>query len=107
MKIGFIGLGNMGSGMAANLLAAGHELTVYNRTAEKAGALVAQGARLAKTAADASTGDVVFTMLADDEAVESAALGGDGVVRSLAPGRIHVSASTISVAFRKNSPANT
>ena len=54
IKIGFIGLGNMGSGMAANLLKAGYELTVYNRTAEKARALVDQGARLAKTPAEAS-----------------------------------------------------
>ena len=47
MKIGFIGLGNMGSGMAANLLKAGHEVTVYNRTAAKAQSLVNQGARYA------------------------------------------------------------
>jgi 3-hydroxyisobutyrate dehydrogenase-like beta-hydroxyacid dehydrogenase len=97
MKVGFIGLGNMGSGMAANLLKARYELTVYNRTAEKASALVDQGARPAKTPADASKGDVVVTMLADDEALESAAFGGHGVISSLAQGAIHVSASTISV----------
>jgi 3-hydroxyisobutyrate dehydrogenase-like beta-hydroxyacid dehydrogenase len=99
MKIGFIGLGNMGSGMAANLLKAGHELTVYNRTAEKAEALVVQGALLAKTPAEASKVDIVFTMLADDEALESIAFGEHGVVSSLAPGTIHVSAGTISVAL--------
>ncbi|MBO0912030.1 MAG: NAD(P)-dependent oxidoreductase [Acidobacteria bacterium] len=99
MKIGFIGLGNMGSGMAANLLKARHELTVYNRTAEKAAALVDLGARLAKTPADASKGDIVFTMLADDEALENAALGEQGVVSTLAQGAIHVSSSTISVAL--------
>jgi len=97
MKVGFIGLGNMGSGMAANLLKAGHELTVYNRTADKARALVDQGARPAKTPAEASKGDVVFTMLADDGALENALFGGDGVLSSLARGAIHVSASTISV----------
>jgi 3-hydroxyisobutyrate dehydrogenase-like beta-hydroxyacid dehydrogenase len=97
MKIGFIGLGNMGLGMAANLLKTGHELTVYNRTAIKAKALVDQGARLAKTPAEASKGDIVFTMLADDQALENAAFGEPGIVSSLAPGAIHVSASTISV----------
>ena len=99
MKIGFIGLGNMGLGMAGNLLKAGHELTVYNRTAEKAKTLVDQGARLAKTLADASKGDIVFTMLADDEALEKAAFGEHGLLSSLAPGAIHVSAATISVAL--------
>ena len=58
------GLGQMGSGIAANLLKAGHELSVYNRSAGKAEALVAQGATLAKTQAAAAQGDVVFTMLA-------------------------------------------
>jgi 6-phosphogluconate dehydrogenase (decarboxylating) len=54
MKVGFIGLGNMGSGMAANLLKAGHTLTVYNRTPARAEALVAQGATLAKTPSEAA-----------------------------------------------------
>jgi 3-hydroxyisobutyrate dehydrogenase-like beta-hydroxyacid dehydrogenase len=97
MKIGFIGLGRMGLGMAANLVKAGHELTVYNRTAEKAKTLVDQGARLAKTPAAASKGDVVFTMLADDEVLENAAFGEHGLLSSLAPGAIHVSAATISL----------
>lgn len=69
MQVGFIGLGNMGSGMAANLLKAGHALTVYNRTPAKAEALVAEGGRLAKTPREAARGDVVITMLADDAAV--------------------------------------
>ncbi|MFZ2019187.1 MAG: NAD(P)-binding domain-containing protein, partial [Methyloceanibacter sp.] len=64
MQVGFIGLGNMGSAMAANLLAAGHALTVYNRTPAKAEALVARGARLAGTPGDAARGAVVVTMLA-------------------------------------------
>jgi 3-hydroxyisobutyrate dehydrogenase-like beta-hydroxyacid dehydrogenase len=55
MKVGFIGLGNMGSGMAANLLKAGHTLTVYNRTPARAEALVAQGATLAKTPSEATS----------------------------------------------------
>ena len=66
MKVGFIGLGNMGSGMAANLLTAGHEVVVHNRTPAKAQPLIDQGARLAQKIADACHGDAVFTMLADD-----------------------------------------
>ena len=66
MKVGFIGLGNMGSGMAANLLKAGHALTVYNRTPAKAEALVAKGATLAKTPGEAARGDVVIAGLSDD-----------------------------------------
>jgi 3-hydroxyisobutyrate dehydrogenase-like beta-hydroxyacid dehydrogenase len=99
MKVGFIGLGNMGSGMAANLLKAGHALTVYNRTPAKAEALVAKGATLAKTPGEAARGDVVITMLADDAAVEGVVFGADGVLAGLQPGSIHISMSTISVAL--------
>ena len=99
MKVGFIGLGQMGSGMAARLLKAGHELTVYNRTPEKAKPLVDKGAKLASRVSDACNGDVVFTMLADDGAVESVVLGQDGVLRHLAKGAMHISSSTISVAL--------
>ena len=66
MKIGFIGLGHMGSGMAHNLLKAGHELTVYNRTPGKAQALFSHGARAATAVADACRGDAVITMLSND-----------------------------------------
>jgi len=99
MKVGFIGLGHMGSGMAQNLLKAGHELTVYNRTPEKVKALVEQGARGAATVADACKGDVVITMLAEDSAVENVVLGEAGILASLRKGAIHVSSSTISVAL--------
>src|SRR5579884_3606060 len=99
MKVGFIGLGNMGAPMAANLLKGGHELTVYNRTAAKAQALVAQGARLAKSPAEASKGEVVFTMLADDRAVEDVVFAESGIVSAMAKHTIHVSSSTISVAL--------
>jgi 3-hydroxyisobutyrate dehydrogenase-like beta-hydroxyacid dehydrogenase len=99
MEIGFIGLGNMGHGMATNLLKAGHRITVYNRSPGKAEALVAQGAAAARSVAEASTGEVVFTMLSDDHAVEEVAFGANGVVASLAPGATHVSSSTISVAL--------
>lgn len=99
MKIGFIGLGNMGRGMATNLTKAGHHVTVYNRSPGKAEALVQQGATAARTIAEASSGEVVFTMLADDHAVENVTFGKDGIVASLAPGATHVSSSTISVAL--------
>ena len=99
MKVGFIGLGNMGSGMAASLLKAGHELAVYNRTPDKAKPLLEKGARKAVSVADACKCDVVITMLADDNAIESVLFGDAGMLANLSKGRIHVSASTISVAL--------
>jgi len=97
MKVGFIGLGNMGSGMAANLLRAGHEMTVFNRTPEKLRPLTDLGARRADTVADACTGEVVITMLADDSALRRVTLGEDGIVDKLRRGATHVSMSTVSV----------
>jgi 3-hydroxyisobutyrate dehydrogenase-like beta-hydroxyacid dehydrogenase len=99
MKVGLIGLGNMGSGMAANLLKAGHELAVYNRTASKAQALVAQGARYAAQVTDVCQGDAVITMLADDGALESVVFSDAGVISNLRKGATHISSSTISVAL--------
>ena len=99
MKIGFIGLGRMGSAMAANLIRAGFDLTVYNRSSQKAGPLVQAGAHLATRIADASRGEVVITMLANDHAVGAAVLGKGGIVESLPAGAIHVSMITISVAL--------
>jgi 3-hydroxyisobutyrate dehydrogenase-like beta-hydroxyacid dehydrogenase len=102
MQIGFIGLGNMGSGMAENLLRAGHALTVYNRTRKAAEPLAARGATIADTPADACKGAAaVFTMLANDEAVESVVSGENGVIAGLAKGAVHISSSTISVALSK------
>ncbi len=97
MRIGFVGLGNMGSAMAANLVTAGHEVTVYNRSRAKVDALAAEGARPADTVAEACGGDAVFTMLANDEAVAGVTFGDDGIVASLGKGATHVSSSTISV----------
>lgn len=99
MEIGFIGLGNMGSAMAGHLVKAGHEVTVYNRSRGKVDALAADGARPASTIAEACGGDVVVTMLANDEAVESAVFADGGVLASLAKGAVHVSSSTISIAL--------
>ena len=99
MRIGFIGLGNMGSAMAANLVKAGYDVTVYNRSRGKADALAAEGARSADSVAEACGGDVVFTMLANDEAVAGVTFGDDGILASLGRGATHVSSSTISVAL--------
>ena len=99
LKIGFIGLGNMGVGMAGSLLKAGHEVTVYNRSQDKVDALATQGAQPARSVPEACRGDVVVTMLANDEAVEAVTFGEDGILASLAPGATHVSSSTISVAL--------
>ncbi len=83
MQVGFIGLGHMGSGIAANLLKAGHDVTVYNRTRAKAAALASQGAKVAEKPSEACRGDAVFTMLADDKAVEETVYGEDGILSAL------------------------
>jgi 3-hydroxyisobutyrate dehydrogenase-like beta-hydroxyacid dehydrogenase len=101
MKIGFIGLGRMGSAMAENLLKAGHDVTVFNRSPEKSRPLVDLGAHLASSIAGACTGEAVITMLADDTAVSNAVLTDDGIVKNLPQRAIHISMSTISVALSK------
>jgi 3-hydroxyisobutyrate dehydrogenase-like beta-hydroxyacid dehydrogenase len=89
----------MGAGMAANLVAAGHEVTAYNRSPAKVQALVARGARGADQIADTCRGEVVVTMLADDAAVEAVVFGDGGVLANLGDRAIHVSSSTIGVAL--------
>ena len=106
MKVGFIGLGRMGAGMAARLLEAGHELTIYNRTRSREQPLLAKGARAAVDIADASRADAVFTMLADDIAVENVIHGDRGMLAHLPSGAIHISASTISVALSERLTAD-
>jgi 3-hydroxyisobutyrate dehydrogenase-like beta-hydroxyacid dehydrogenase len=101
MKTGFIGLGHMGSAMAANLVKAGHDVTVFNRSPEKRRALLELGAHEADSVADACHGQVIITMLADDTAVADVALAKYGIVETLAKGAIHLSMSTISVALSK------
>jgi 3-hydroxyisobutyrate dehydrogenase-like beta-hydroxyacid dehydrogenase len=96
MDIGFIGLGNMGAAMAENLLTAGHSVTAYNRSRTKVDALVAAGARPAHTVAEACRGEVVMSMLADDDAVAAVTFGDDGILATLRAGAVHVSSSTIS-----------
>lgn len=97
MNVGFIGLGQMGAGMASSLLRAGHEVTVYNRSAGKSEALREKGARVAASVAEACDGAFVFTMLADDPAVEGVTLGERGIVAHLPAGAVHICSSTIGV----------
>jgi 3-hydroxyisobutyrate dehydrogenase-like beta-hydroxyacid dehydrogenase len=101
MKIGFIGLGHMGTAMAANLVKAGHDVTVFNRTPGKSSTLVELGAREATNLAEACDGEAVITMLANDDAASDITLGGEGIIAHLRKGAIHLSMSTISVALSK------
>ena len=98
MKAGFIGLGAMGSGMGRNLIKQGHTLRVYNRTRSRAEALRSEGAMVAETAGQtAADAEAVFTMVADDHALEQVVFGPGNLLESLPSGAIHISASTISV----------
>jgi 3-hydroxyisobutyrate dehydrogenase-like beta-hydroxyacid dehydrogenase len=99
MDIGFIGLGQMGAGMAANLIKTGHRVTVYNRTADKMRALVALGANPASTVAEACRGGVVITMVSDDQALESITFGAAGIVANLPEQALHISSSSVGVAL--------
>ena len=99
MDVAFIGLGNMGAAIAANLVRAGHTVTVWNRTPAKAAPLVELGARLAATPGEAARAGLAITMLADDEAVKGVVEGPDGVFAGLPPDGLHISMSTISVAL--------
>jgi 3-hydroxyisobutyrate dehydrogenase-like beta-hydroxyacid dehydrogenase len=100
MKIGFLGLGSMGTPMALRLLAAGHELSVWNRTEARTEPLIREGAIAAATPAEAELGaDAVITMLFDDAAHDEVLFGPNGLVDALSPGALHISMSTISVAL--------
>ncbi|GAB4520816.1 MAG: NAD(P)-dependent oxidoreductase [Anaerolineae bacterium] len=102
MKVAFIGLGIMGSRMAANLMAHGHMVIVHNRTREKADALVQQGAAWAETpAAAVLQADLVITMLAHPEAVQAAALGENGFLEGMPSGRLWVDCSTVNPSFSR------
>jgi 3-hydroxyisobutyrate dehydrogenase-like beta-hydroxyacid dehydrogenase len=100
MKIGFIGLGRMGGHVAANLLKAGHTVTVWNRSQEPVAALVAKGAAAAKTPQDALQGDAVFSMLSNDAVMRDVGLAGP-LLEHATKGLIHVNLATVSVAFAK------
>ena len=97
-KIAFLGLGVMGFPMAGHIAAAGHDVTVYNRTAAKAEAWVAQhgGAHAATPAAAAGGADFVFCCVGDDPDVLAVALGDDGAIPAMKPGAVFIDNSTIS-----------
>jgi 3-hydroxyisobutyrate dehydrogenase-like beta-hydroxyacid dehydrogenase len=108
MKIGFIGLGNMGSAMARNLVStAGHDLTVYNRTRSRAEAFASLGARIAETPAAAAAGaEALITMLADDATVEAVMFSPGNAIGALSAGAVHISMSTISVGLSRRLAAS-
>jgi 3-hydroxyisobutyrate dehydrogenase-like beta-hydroxyacid dehydrogenase len=96
-KVGFIGLGRMGHGMAGRYLDAGLTVAVFNRSKAKADDLIARGARWASSPAEAADGaDAVVTMVADDEASRSVWLGKDGAVTTMKPGALAIECSTVS-----------
>ena len=100
MNIGFIGLGNMGAAIAGRLLEAGHSLRVWNRSPEPSRRLSERGAQVVAGAEEAFRGDVVFSMLSDDQ-VTRAVLLDSGVVARATPAavRLHVNMATISAAL--------
>ncbi|MGB7082236.1 MAG: NAD(P)-dependent oxidoreductase, partial [Candidatus Acidiferrales bacterium] len=101
-RVGLIGLGLMGAPMGANLLKAGFPLTVWNRTAEKAQKLAAQGASVAKSPQDAaSQADVLFTIVSDPPALEEVLWGNQGAFAGLKKGSVLIDSSTVSPALAR------
>ncbi|MBV9110218.1 MAG: NAD(P)-dependent oxidoreductase [Gemmatimonadetes bacterium] len=102
MRIAFLGTGHMGLPMARNLAAAGHEVTAWNRSREKAEPLAEHGVRIADTPAEAAQeAEVAITMLAEDHAVEEVVFGDEGFYEALPQDAVHVSCSTIGVEFSR------
>ena len=98
MKVGFIGLGSMGAGMSRNLIKAGHDLVVYNRTQSRAQEMRSLGAKVADAASEAAAGvEALITMMADDRAAQDVIFEPGRVIESLPEGAVHISMSTISV----------
>ncbi len=102
MKIGYAGMGIMGRGMAANMLRAGHDVTVWNRTRSRTDALANEGAAVAETpAALAAACDIIMMCVSDTPDVEAVTFGPDGLAEGLAPGKLIVDHSTISASATK------
>ena len=94
--ISYLGLGTMGSGMAANLLKAGYKLTVWNRNPEKCEPFARKGARVADTRADAVRDvDLVMYSLSDDQAIEDVVFGSKGILSGIKEGQIAIDMSTV------------
>src|ERR1700691_2774941 len=104
MRIGFLGLGNMGRAMASNLLKGGNKLRVWSGTRAVAAKLAGEGAEAVATPAEAFDADVAFTMLADDDALREVLID-SGLLDRLAPPLSHVKMATISVAFAEELPS--
>jgi 3-hydroxyisobutyrate dehydrogenase-like beta-hydroxyacid dehydrogenase len=100
MKVGFIGLGSMGTGMASNLVAAGHQVTVWNRSESATEKLASLGAKVVRTPDRAAQGDVLHSMLSNDQAVREIFLD-NGLLDAMDPGTVHVNHATISVALAR------
>jgi 3-hydroxyisobutyrate dehydrogenase-like beta-hydroxyacid dehydrogenase len=101
-RLGFIGMGGMGSRMAGRLLSAGYNLRVYNRNRDATRLLELKGARVAETPRDlAANADVVITCVADDAAIESVMTGSDGALAGARPGTIFIEMSTVSPAVSR------
>jgi len=95
-KIGFLGLGEMGTPMAGRLLQAGHDVVVWNRSADRTAVLAKEGAAAAATPAKAAAGrDFVITMLATPDALEQVLFGTDGLAPALSPGQVLIDMSTV------------
>lgn len=100
MKVGFIGLGSMGSAMASNLLKAGHDVTVWNRSPGPTEVLHSLGAKVARTPERAAQGDALHSMLANDQAVREVILD-SGLLDAMDRGMLHINHATISLALAK------
>ncbi|MEM7333775.1 MAG: NAD(P)-binding domain-containing protein, partial [Chloroflexota bacterium] len=101
MKIGFIGLGIMGHGMASNLLKNQVDLTIYNRSKDKASKLIESGANWVDSPAEFGEVDILFTMLAHPEAVTAVTLGPNGFLQHLKPDALWIDCSTLNPTFVK------
>ncbi len=98
-RIGYVGLGVMGGGVARRLLSAGHEVTGYNRTRSKAEPLIADGMRFAESPREAAEQtDVIFSMVTNTQALTAITHGPDGILAGLGPGKVYVDMSTVSPA---------
>ena len=97
-KVAWLGLGNMGIPMSINLVNAGHDVTVWNRTASKCDEPVAAGAKKSATIHEAvKDAEFVFTMISDSTVLERVILGSDGAAESLKPGAVVIDMSTVSI----------
>lgn len=105
MRIGFIGLGTMGGAVAATLLRAGHQVTVWNRSLGKTEALAAQGAAVADGPAGALGGELLLSMLGTEQAIAEVGLDG-ALLQHAAPGLVHVNLATVSTDFARRMAAS-